>query len=106
MFVFPGTGKQGHRGDVRNWTKLCKAAGIKNARPHDLRHSYASFLASGGKSLLVLGRLLGHTQAATTHRYAHIHVDPLREATESVSAKVLPTRNAEVIELSKGGKRG
>ncbi len=39
------------------------------ARMHDLRHTYASILASSGLSLPIIGRLLGHTQAATTQRY-------------------------------------
>jgi site-specific recombinase XerD len=49
---------------------------------HDLRHSYASILASAGLSLPVIGALLGHTQAATTNRYSHLFDDPLRAATE------------------------
>ena len=46
-------------------------------RLHDLRHTYASILASAGMSLPIIGSLLGHTQAATTHRYAHLADDPL-----------------------------
>jgi len=38
------------------------AAGIKQARVHDLRHSFASYLASSGASLPLIGALLGHTQ--------------------------------------------
>ncbi len=53
---------------------------------HDLRHTYASVLASAGQSLLIIGALLGHTQAATTQRYAHLLDDPLRAATERASA--------------------
>lgn len=59
-----------------------------SARPHDLRHSFASILASAGLSLPIIGRLLGHTQAATTQRYAHLMDDPLRAATERVGAIV------------------
>jgi site-specific recombinase XerD len=47
---------------------------------HDLRHSFASILVSGGKSLQIVSKILGHTNAATTNRYAHLLVDPLREA--------------------------
>jgi site-specific recombinase XerD len=49
---------------------------------HDLRHSFASVLASGGIGLQIIGRLLGHSQASTTLRYAHFYDDPLREAAE------------------------
>jgi site-specific recombinase XerD len=57
-------------------------------RVHDLRHSYASILASAGLSLPVIGALLGHTQPGTTQRYAHLFDDPLRAATERVGAVV------------------
>ena len=46
------------------------------------------YLASAGLSLPVIGALLGHTQAATTQRYAHLLDDPLRAATERVGAIV------------------
>jgi hypothetical protein len=45
-------------------------------------------LASSGKSLSIIGRLLGHTQASTTKRYSHLQDDPLRAATEVVGAIV------------------
>jgi site-specific recombinase XerD len=54
----------------------------------DLRHTYASMLVSSGLSLPVIGALLGHSQAATTHRYAHLADDPLRAATEKVGKLV------------------
>jgi site-specific recombinase XerD len=56
-------------------------AGLRDLRVHDLRHSYASFLASAGLSLPTIGALLGHSQPATTARYAHLFDDPLRRAT-------------------------
>ena len=82
VHVFPGRGAV-HRVDVKkNWAALCRAAKIENVRIHDLRHTYASVLASAGLSLPVIGALLGHTQPATTARYAHLFDDPLRAATE------------------------
>jgi integrase len=86
-FVFPGHGSTGHLTEVKkNWAAICKAAGITGLRMHDLRHSYASFLASAGFSLPTIGALLGHTQPNTTARYAHLLDDPLREATNRVGA--------------------
>ena len=67
---------------------ICKAAGIVDARMHDLRHTYASVLVSAGLSLPIIGALLGHSQPATTARYAHLFDDPLRAATETVGAIV------------------
>jgi integrase len=89
----------------RPWVQACKAAGLvreiavegkrrgKDGEPvkltryrptlrvHDLRHNFASHLASNGVSLQVVGKLLGHTQASTTMRYAHLQDEALRSAT-------------------------
>ena len=51
---------------------------FQEIRIHDLRHSYASLLASGGASLPMIGALLGHANPSTTARYAHLALDPLR----------------------------
>lgn len=70
----------------RPWAWLLLEAKLENIRIHDLRHTYASVLISMGESLPVVGRLLGHSQPATTARYAHLMDDPLRRATQKVSA--------------------
>jgi integrase len=103
VYVFPGRGGVGHRVDLKKpWPAICKAAGIKGLRVHDLRHSYASFLASGGQSLQVIGALLGHTQPSTTARYAHLFDDPLRAATETVGAIVSGVPKADIVPINKG----
>ena len=89
-FVFPGNGDRGHVVEIkRSWRTLCRAAGLENLRLHDLRHSFASQLASGGASLPLIGALLGHSQPATTARYAHLFDDPQRAAVERVGAVIM-----------------
>jgi integrase len=66
------------------WKTICEAADIRDCRLHDLRHSYASLLASSGQSLPIIGALLGHSHASTTQRYAHLLDESLRKATEGV----------------------
>ena len=67
--------------DVRSfWVNIREIARLENTRIHDLRHSFASHLVQSGVSLPIIGRLLGHTQAQTTMRYAHLADKPLREA--------------------------
>ena len=90
MYVFPGARGNNHRGrDIwHTWQKLLKAAGIKDLRVHDLRHSFASQLASGGASLPLIGALLGHSAPATTHRYAHLFDDAQRAAVERVGSAI------------------
>ena len=98
-FVFPGIAG-GHRVEVKeSWAAICKAAGIANLRMHDLRHSYASHLASAGVGLHTIGALLGHTQPSTTHRYAHLMDDPLRTATERVGAILSGNPSADIVAL-------
>jgi integrase len=97
-FVFPGPGRSGHLTTLQKpWARICKAAGITGLRPHDLRHSFASQLVSGGASLPLIGALLGHSNPATTHRYAHLFDDPQRAAVEKVAAIVTGAPAAEVM---------
>jgi integrase len=44
--------------------------------------------AGGGIGLPIIGRLLGHTQAATTARYPHLDNDPLRRASEAIAGRI------------------
>lgn len=70
------------------WRRVSKAAALEDIRLHDLRHTYASVGVAGGFSLPVIGALLGHTQAATTQRYAHLADDPLKHATDAIGARI------------------
>jgi site-specific recombinase XerD len=72
----------------RFWSAAVHKAGIINYRRHDNRHTYASHLVSSGLSLEIVGRLLGHTTATTTKRYAHLADDPLRAATNRFGSKI------------------
>jgi len=84
-WVFPADSAPGHRVTVqKSWRVLCRAAHITGLRVHDLRHSFASQLASSGASLPLIGSLLGHSNPVTTHRYAHLFDDPQRAAVERV----------------------
>jgi integrase len=88
-WVFPADSKPGHRVAVQKaWRAMCKAAKIKGLRIHDLRHGFASQLASTGASLPLIGSLLGHSNPVTTHRYAHLFDDPQRAAVERVGAVI------------------
>lgn len=72
----------------RPWTAISKRAGLEGLRLHDLRHTFASIGAGGGQGLPVIGKLLGHTQAATTARYAHLDNDPLKRAVDAIGAHI------------------
>jgi integrase len=74
----------------RFWRTIQKAAQIEDVRIHDLRHTFASLLVSGGASLEMIGKLLGHTQVQTTQRYAHLMQGPLRAGVDAVARAVRP----------------
>jgi integrase len=131
-YVFPGRWANEPMVEIKtSWAALCKAAKLgetvpktengkpvvgKDGRPvtvfrpnvrlHDLRHTYASVLASAGLSLPIIGALLGHTQPGTTARYAHLFDDPLRAATERVADIVTGKgKSGEVVPIERGGRR-
>lgn len=70
------------------WHTIRAAAGLDDVRLHDLRHSFASIAASSGMGLPIIGKMLGHTQPATTARYAHLASDPVREAAATVAGRI------------------
>ena len=86
------------------WHRIRKAAGLDNVRLHDLRHSFASVGAAGGLSLPMIGALLGHTQAATTQRYAHLAADPLKQAADMIGERIraaINGKSGEVVPLDR-----
>lgn len=70
------------------WGAIREEAGLPGLRLHDLRHSFASMGAGAGLGLPVIGALLGHTQAQTTARYAHVASDPMRRANDLISGRI------------------
>ncbi|MGA8688684.1 MAG: tyrosine-type recombinase/integrase, partial [Methyloceanibacter sp.] len=87
------------------WRRIRRAAGLEDVRLHDLRHSFASVSASSGHSLVVIGKMLGHSQPATTARYAHLADDSLKSASDAVAARIAAAMNGgmsgEVVALRK-----
>jgi integrase len=86
------------------WQRIRHAAGLDDVRLHDLRHSFASIGAAGGHGLPVLGALLGHRVAATTHRYAHLAHDPARAAAEAIGEAIDSAMRG--VPAVAGAKRG
>lgn len=60
------------------------AAGLKGLTFHDLRHTTASLLINEGVDLYTVGKILGHKNAATTKRYAHLSVETLTQAMKKI----------------------
>jgi len=89
-----GTTEEKPRSDLnRPWRAVRKRAGIEDVRIHDLRHSFASVGAGSDLGLPIIGRLLGHTQASTTQRYAHIAVNPAKRAADLIAGQIADAMN-------------
>jgi integrase len=90
-WLFPGDTPGQPVQEVRRfWRRIQKEAGIEDVRIHDLRHTFASLLVSGGASLEMIGKLLGHSQMQTTQRYAHLMDSPLRAGVDAVASAFRP----------------
>jgi len=92
--VFPRV-TEGSLGNI--WRRARKDAGINWARFHDLRHFYASYLASNGTRREVIAAILGHKTIVSTARYARFDDDTLKDAVDSFVAKPLPNSKTGAI---------
>ena len=107
-YIIPGKNPAAPRADLNNpWSSVKRAAGLDGVRIHDLRHSFASIGAGAALGLPVIGKLLGHSQSATTQRYAHLDVDPLRRAVDTIGSTISAamTRNIGANVTPIKGKR-
>ncbi len=103
-FVFHGKAGGHYAGLQKVWSQIRQRAGLDGVRIHDLRHSYASTAVAAGDSLYLVGKVLGHQQASTTQRYAHLSDDPLREVADRTARQIAGAmssgeRAGEVVDL-------
>ena len=88
-FIIAGAKNGAPRADLKKpWAGVTKVADLEGLRIHDLRHSFASVGAGASLGLPIIGKLLGHSQPATTARYAHLDADPMRRAVETIGATI------------------
>jgi integrase len=107
-FVFPFAG-QPRKKLNKAWAFVRARAGLKASdRVYDMRHSFASVGAGGGLSLQIIGKLLGHTVARTTERYAHLSGDVLAEAAAKIGNVIAGAGKGDngVITLKRGRSNG
>jgi integrase len=112
-YVVPADDPKRPRHDLKRvWSAVSRRAGLSGVRLRDLRHTYASFGAGGGLGLPIIGKLLGHSQSATTERYAHLDNDPLRRASEKIGGQIAAamgdapaTDPAKIVPLKRGQAR-
>jgi integrase len=88
-YCFPGKDPKQPLVEInRVWYAVRYAAGLEEVRLHDLRHSFASMIASDGGSLLLIGKLLGHKSLRSTERYSHLLDDPVKATADVAAGKI------------------
>jgi integrase len=69
---------------TRAFWRACRKADVPNLRLHDLRHTFASYLAMGGFNLRTIQQPLGHRDLRMTSRSAHLSADHPQQAVNSL----------------------
>lgn len=87
----------------RAFHRATQAAGLANARPYDLRHSFASLLLHEGRSVIYVARQLGHDARLPLTRYGHV-MDEL-EDTPRLEAEVAIAGAQMEGEAERAGRR-
>lgn len=89
-YVFIGHSTSGHLSDLSSaWSRIRKVANLPDVRVHDLRRTLGSWLAEANESLVVVGRVLNHSQPSVTARYAKITMDPMRRALDANAQRMI-----------------
>lgn len=86
----------------RVWSRLRVKAGLPHLRLHDLRHQFASFLVNNGRTLYEVQKILGHSDAKVTERYAHLSLSTLQDAANSASIAIMGAGRVAVAEVPGG----
>jgi integrase len=99
--VFPGRhGSKPFDGVPKVWERIRKNAALEGVRLHDLRHSFASVAINSGLPLYTVSKMLGHSQASTTQRYAHLADENLRAAIDQSGELVDQFMNGSAVPAS------
>jgi integrase len=72
--------------DWREWKAVLRAAGVRDGRLHDARHTAATLLLEQGVHIRVVQEILGHARVTTTQRYTHVASLQVKDAAERMGA--------------------
>jgi integrase len=71
------------------WRQALRRAQVEDFRFHDLRHTFASYLAMSGATLAEIAEVLGHKSLTMRRRYAHFTVPHTHGLVERMAEKFL-----------------
>ena len=88
--LFPSSVNESQSTLWRAWDNARKRARLRDFRFHDLRHTFASYLAISGASLFDIGELLGHRRMESTLIYTHMIEGHTRKVVERMVGTIFP----------------
>lgn len=106
-FIFDGhVHGQPLKDEGKHWDNIRAKAGLKDFRMHDLRHSFASYMAMATGSELMIQQSLRHADAKTSKRYTHMFNAPLRTAVNQTANKIIEAmRNGKIVDFEAAKKQ-
>lgn len=75
--------------DWAEWKDLLKAAGVREARVHDARHTAATLMLAQGVPIEVVQEVLRHSSIVVTRGYQHVASEMAKAATDRMGASLL-----------------
>ncbi len=87
----------------KHYDRALAEAGITNFTWHDLRHTFACWMAMAGAPIEVISRALGHSSIAVTMKYRHVVHDEVREALKSFPSLRRPEVDNVVVIAAESG---
>jgi len=77
----------------------CRKAGVPDLRFHDLRHTAATYMVTGGVDLATVSQILGHSDIKMTMKYAHPTPENKRNAVNVLASIFRPEEKKEVVTI-------
>ena len=84
-WVFPSDNVDAPYEFRKLWEKAVEDAGLEDFLFHDLRHTFASYMAQQGTSPLIIQKITGHKNLSSLQRYAHLMKDHTVEAISTMN---------------------
>ena len=68
------------------WATTCSRGGIVDLRPHDLRHTFLTWLTMAGVHEQVRDEIMGHASTDMGRRYSHVPREALLQAIDKLAS--------------------